>query len=145
MIRLDLKSEPFWLDLPAGVRLRVRPLTTGLMAAARADGEVRALGDEASLEEQALVMAKAVARLAVLDWEGVGDEAGNPIAVTPEGIGALLDLWPVFEAFQLGYVARGLLVAQEGNGSAPSPGGSGAGAGTTAPRAAANATTARSG
>jgi hypothetical protein len=45
-------------------------------------------------------MAKAVARRAVLDWEGVGDDAGNPRARQPEGIDALLEIWPVFEAFQ---------------------------------------------
>lgn len=145
MIRLDLKSAPFWLDLPAGIRLHLRPLTTGLMAAARADRAVHALAADAAPEVQALVLAKAVARAAILDWEGVGDADGNPLPVSPEAIDALLDLWPVFEGFQLGYVAKGLLVADEGNGSAPSPGGSGAGAGTTAPRAAANATTARSG
>jgi hypothetical protein len=46
-------------------------------------------------------MAKAVARRAVLDWEGVGDDAmGTIVPVTPEGIDALLEIWPVFEAFQ---------------------------------------------
>ncbi|WEJ79319.1 hypothetical protein EQ718_10780 [Paracoccus versutus] len=33
-------------------------------------------------------------------WEGVGDAYGNPVPVTSEGIDALLDIWPVFEAFQ---------------------------------------------
>ena len=36
MIRLDLKREPYWLDLAPGVRLRVRPCTTALVMAARA-------------------------------------------------------------------------------------------------------------
>ncbi|MFN4201879.1 MAG: hypothetical protein ACK4GM_02335 [Tabrizicola sp.] len=143
MIRLDLKSAPFWLDLPAGVRLKLQPLTTGLMAAARADATVQALAADAAPEVQALVLAKAVARAAILDWDGVGDADGNPLPVSPEAVDALLDLWPVFEGFQLGYVAKGLLVAQEGNGCAPSPAGTGAGAATTADPAAANAETAR--
>ena len=37
MIRLDLKREPHWLDLGHGVRLHVRPCTTALMMAARAE------------------------------------------------------------------------------------------------------------
>src|SRR6266511_6214144 len=36
MIRLDLKREPYWLDLAPGVRIRVRPCTTALVMAARA-------------------------------------------------------------------------------------------------------------
>ncbi len=48
----------------------------------------------------ALAMAKAIARRAVLDWEGVGDDTGQPLPASPEGIDALLEIWPVFEAFQ---------------------------------------------
>ena len=33
MLRLDLTTEPRWLDLGHGVRLRVAPLTTALMVA----------------------------------------------------------------------------------------------------------------
>ena len=128
MLRLDLTAEPRWLDLGHGVRLRVAPLTTALMVAARADLAVAALPETASPEALALAMAKALARRAVLDWEGVGDASGDPLPVTPAGIDALLDVWPVFEAFQTGYVAKGLLLDAEKNASAPSPNGPTAGA-----------------
>ena len=82
---------------------------------------IEALADTSTQEELALAMAKAVARRAVLDWEGVGDDAGNIVTVTPEGIDALLEIWPVFEAFQTRYVARGLILDAEKNVSAPSP------------------------
>jgi hypothetical protein len=36
MIRLDLKREPYWLDLVPGERVHVRPCTTALIMAARA-------------------------------------------------------------------------------------------------------------
>jgi hypothetical protein len=49
----------------------------------------------------------------VLAWEGVGDTDGNPIDPGPETIDALLDIWPIFEAFQLAYVSKGLLLEQE--------------------------------
>ncbi len=77
-------------------------------------------------------MARAVARLAILEWEGVGDAEGNPVDVSPEGIDALLDLWPAFEAFQAAYVAKGPLLELEKNASAPLPNGPAAGAKATA-------------
>ena len=52
--------------------------------------------------------------------------------VTPEGIDALLEVWPVFEAFQASYMAKGLLLDAEKNASAPSPSGTSAGATATA-------------
>jgi hypothetical protein len=145
MLRLDLASEPRWLDLGHGVRLRLAPLTTALMVAARADLAVTALPETATPEALALAMAKALARRAVLDWEGVGDAQGEPLPVSPEGVDALLDVWPVFEAFQTGYVAKGLVLEQEKNASAPSPSGPTAGATPTARPARRSARTARRG
>lgn len=145
MIRLDLKRKPYWLDLGHGVRLHVEPLTTALMMAARADPAVEALPETAGQDQLALAMAQAVARRAVLDWEGVGDAEGNPLPVTPEGATALLEVWPIFEAFQLAYVAKGLVLDQEKNVSAPSPSGTSAGATATAKPVRRRARTARAG
>ena len=36
MLTLDLPVEPYWLDLPRGVRVEIRPVTTAVMAAAQA-------------------------------------------------------------------------------------------------------------
>ena len=132
MIRLNLTATPEWLDLAPGFRLLVGPLTTALMVSARADPAIEALPKGASQEALALAMAKAVARRAVLDWEGVGDAMGTIVPVTPEGIDALLEIWPVFEAFQTQYVARGLILDAEKNVSAPSPTGPSVGATDTA-------------
>jgi len=132
MLRLDLTAEPRWLDLGYGVQLRAAPLTTALMVASRSDAAVEALPDAATDEERALVFAKAIARRAVSEWEGVGDADGNPAPVTPEGVDALLEVWPIFEAFQAIYVSKGLLLDAEKNVSAPSPTGTSAGATATA-------------
>ena len=132
MIRLNLTASSSWLTLAPGLRIKLTPLTTALMVSARADPAIDALPDTATQEETALAMAKAVARRAVLDWDGVGDSAGNPLTVSPEGIDALLEVWPVFEAFQTRYVARGLILDAEKNVSAPSPTGPSAGATATA-------------
>jgi hypothetical protein len=145
MLRLNLAREPYWLDLGHGARLHVEPLTTALMMAARADPAVEALPETAGHDQTALAMAQAVARQAVLDWEGVGDAEGKPLPVTPERVDALLEVWPIFEAFQLGYVAKGLVLEQEKNVSAPSPSGTSAGATATAKPARRRARTARGG
>jgi hypothetical protein len=50
----------------------------------------------------------------------------------PAGIDALLEVQPIFEAFQAIYVAKGLLLDAEKNASAPSPSGTSAGATATA-------------
>ena len=135
MIRLNLTAAPAWLTLAPGLRLQVAPLTTALMVSARADPAIEALPGFATQEELALAMAKAVARRAVLDWEGVGDDAGNAVPVSPEGIDALLEIWPVFDAFQTQYVAKGLILDAEKNVSAPLPTGPSAGVTATARRA----------
>ena len=131
MIRLNLTTTPQWLNLAPGLRLLVGPLTTALMVSARADPAIEALPETATPEDLALAMAKAIARRAVLDWEGVGDDQGQPLPVTPEGIDALLEIWPIFEAFQTQYVAKGLILDAEKNVSAPLPSGPSAGATAT--------------
>ena len=70
----------------------------------------------------------------------------HPGAGQPAGIDALLEVWPIFEAFQAIYVSKGLLLDAEKNASAPSPTGTSAGATATArPAARARARTARRG
>jgi hypothetical protein len=132
MLKLNLSNEPDWLDLGHGVRVFLAPLTTAMMVAARSDPALAALPEDATDEENALVFAKALARNTVAKWDGVGDVDGNVIPVSPEGINALLDVWPLFETFQTDYVAKGLVLDQEKNVSAPLPNGSSAGARSTA-------------
>ena len=145
MIRIQLSPEPQWLDLGHGVRLQLMPLTTALMVATRSDPAVQALDGDASNDTRAAVFAAALARRAVIDWEGVGDADGGVIAVSPDGIDALLSLWPIFEAFNLHYVSPGMLLDAEKNGSAPSPTGTSVGATAIARPAAPNARTAQRG
>ena len=135
MLRLNLSSTPDWLDLGHGVRVFVEPMSTAVMIAARRDPQIVALGDTMETltnDDLALIMAKAVARIAIKDWDGVGDAKGKPVVVTPAGINALLEVWPIFEAFQTKYVNSGFLLEQEKNASAPSPTGNSAGARATA-------------
>jgi hypothetical protein len=151
MLRLNLKSAPEWLDLGHGVRILVEPLSTAIMMAARREAQAQIVLPDGADPELAdldtdsigLAMAKAVARIVVTDWEGVGDADGNPAPVSPAGIDALLDIWPIFEAFQTLYVARAMILDAEKNVSSPLPNGSSAGAAITAKPAAKPARTAR--
>ena len=114
MLRLNLSIEPRWLDLGHGVRLLVEPLTTAIMLAARSGADAES--DAAhSNDDLARIVAKAVARIVVKDWDGVGDEDGKPLPLAPEGIDALLELWPIFEAFQTKYIAGALILDAEKN------------------------------
>ena len=83
MLTLDLTNAPRWHDLAPGVRVQLRPLTTALMVATRSDSVVEAPAGDASDEERAVAFAKALARRAVLAWEGIGDADGNPIDPSP--------------------------------------------------------------
>ena len=132
MLKLNLSNELAWLDLGHRVRIRLQPLTTALMVAARNDPAIADLPEDSGDEESALVFAKALGRIAIVDWEGVGDDSGDPVDVSPAGIDALLDVWPLFEAFQTEYVAGGLLLDAEKNVSSPLPSGPSAGAMDTA-------------
>jgi hypothetical protein len=151
MLRLNLKTGPEWLDLGHSVEILVTPMTTALMMAARKDAQGQitlpegpdADASDLDTDRIALAMAKAVARIAIQDWKGVGDDNGFALPVSPEGIDALLDIWPIFEAFQTKYVARAIILDAEKNVSPPLPIGSSAGVESTAKPARAPARTAR--
>jgi hypothetical protein len=127
MISLTLSREPERLDLTHGVTVLIRPLTAAIFSAARADLEADDLID-AEAQEIAAALVKAIARRTILSWEGVGDAEGNVIEPDETAINALFDLWPIYEAFNERFIARWLLLGDEGNGSAPSPTGTSAGA-----------------
>lgn len=143
MIRLNLSKEPRWFDLAAGVRVKVAPITTALVMAARRDPEFAAAsaGDDMAAAEVALV--RALGRLAILEWEGVGTDEGEAAPVTPEGVGALLDIWPIYRSWSDDVLSRIYTLEQEKNASAASPIGSSEEAENTAARARGPAKTAR--
>ncbi|WP_028714368.1 hypothetical protein [Paracoccus sp. J55] len=133
MIRLNLAAGPKWFDLFDGVRFKLRPASSTIMAEARGSARLQKMVEEdASNEALSICLAKEVARLALDEWEGICDEDGKPMEPSPEAIDAALDIWPVFEGFQLKYMAAAMLREQEKNGSAPSQNGTSAGATATA-------------
>lgn len=133
MLRLNLTAEPRWLEMAPGVRFLLAPCTSTVLGLAREAEAVQALIDsDASETELTVALAKEVGNLTIREWEGVGDENGRPVAVSPETVSAVLDVPMIFQKFQLEHVAHGLMLAEEKNVSAPSPNGTSAAARNTA-------------
>jgi hypothetical protein len=141
MLRLNLSRDPKWVDLGHGVRVLALPLTSAILLSLRGDASLEG-GENRSPVEQALIFAKAVASRVIVEWECVGDEDGNVLAVTPEAASALMDVFPLYRAFESNYIVPWLRLESEKNVSAPSPNGTSAGALDTAPHVAGGARTA---
>ena len=148
MITIGTATEDRWLDIVKNkIRLKVRPSSTLITAAARhhrdrqleqvekefkaikaGGGSVEGLPDiEDAVMRQALgelYFSQGLARYAILEWEGVCDEAGHPAPVTPENCDELMQQESlVCNSFVVQYREREFLLAAEGNDSAPSPDG----------------------
>ena len=151
MLRLNISRAPAWLDLAPGVRILLRPADIELVGEAQSDPAfIAAIGTDDLPEDEAaalamdpaqkqrvgLALAIAMAKRAILEWEGMEDEHGKPIAKpTDEGIEALMRHPVVFRKFQRDYMAAAMDVVAEGNGSGPSLNGTSAAVRNTAPRA----------
>ena len=122
MLTLDLPVEPYWLDLPRDVRVEIRPVTTAVMAAAQA-GSARRLGALRAASEDLdpdmarglAFLVKALARHAVLAWEGIGDASGKPLPLSPDAVERLMDLDDIAAAFWDRATSPVVAVAAEGN------------------------------
>ncbi len=136
MIRLDLNRKERWIDVLPGVRLLVRPMGSAIWQGARfavlAEVASREDADEAAVAAaiesrdvggMEANLTVAVAQRAIIEWAGVGDEAGTPILPTAAAIAALLDVDEAYRAFKALYVDPWWQVLDEKKGSAPPPNG----------------------
>lgn len=133
MLRISADAAPRELELPHGVTFTVRPARSDIVIDAMA--ELRREGVELSDMEgaQRVVLAKALARRAVMSWTGVVDDTtGKAAPVAPEFVDAVLDDWQIFAAFEREYVLPLWQMVQEKNGSRSSRNGGSAGGGATA-------------
>ena len=134
MLTLDIPTEPRWLDLPEGVRLLARPITTAVMQAAQASAARRLEAARAAEPldpdwERGLAflyLVQGLARHAVLEWEGVGDATGAPLPLSPEAVDRLMEHDAIASAFWGRATAPVQAVVAEGNGCAPGLPGTGA-------------------
>lgn len=124
MLQLDswLEVIPADGDTPA-VRVKLRPIGR---AAAR-DARDAALASAGIAETDAALyndrVAMALIRACLIDWQGVGDADGVPVAVSPETVAAFLDHPGVLERLTEAFVAPWLARELEKNGFAGSPNG----------------------
>lgn len=94
LVRLNLSTADQWTTLLAGFEILHGPVTSALMAAAghAATGE--------TVEARTVEITRFLARHIIRDWRGAVDDAtGVPIPVTPEAVDAVMDIWPIFRAF----------------------------------------------
>ena len=143
MFNLDLPADPYWLDLPHGVRVKVRPLQSAIIAAATAHADrvvldiIRDRADRLAANEPLDVsatspdtddpnvrrgvyeteLAVGLARYGIIDWDGIGADAEHAAPFSRDGAEKLARsaLGPTFLArYQVPIQA----VVAEGNGSA---------------------------
>jgi hypothetical protein len=132
MIDLSQRSEPYELELPYGLRVTVRPLTTAGMAAAHAaarraveaierqareraeaglalDGlpDLSAEGERDGFYQAQLIRELAVRHITI--WAGVELE-GGPAPPTLANIAAVMELYPVGERFFQEFTLRQVLL-----------------------------------
>ena len=145
MIDLSQRTESYELELPYGLRVTVRPLTTAGMAAAQAAARraVEAIErqarerTEAGLaldglpdlsiegERDGFYQAQLIRELAVRHvtiWTGV-EFGGGPAPPAPENIAAVMELYPVGERFFQEFTLRQVLLNAAKNGYGPSAAG----------------------
>jgi hypothetical protein len=145
MIDLSQRSEAYELELPYGLCVTVRPLTTAGMAAAQAaarrtveaiERQARERTDaglpldglpdlSAEGERDGFYQAQLIRELSIrhiTSWTGIELE-GGPAPPTPENIAAAMQLYPVGERFFQEFTLRQVLLNAAKNGSGLSAGG----------------------
>jgi hypothetical protein len=140
MLKLNLNREPYWLDLPSEVRVKVRPLTSAIFNAARAymtsqlaaHGAVDDPHQRQALAEDYLI--RGLARFAIEAWEGVLEaDSDSPADPTPERIDEVMaNFWHIATAFGEKYTQKHTLLEQEKNASSVASSGISAAARNTA-------------
>lgn len=144
MLRLSLTLAPQWVEVLPGVRLHCAPMTAAVLAEARGAADWQAAATAGNVPLATHLMARRVAQLVTLDWDGVGDLDGNPVEPTEDWIAALFDARKdVADRFFTAVVQPFLVLDAEKNGFGPLPNGTSAeGQTSTAVPAPGSATTA---
>jgi hypothetical protein len=131
------------IDLPLGVKVNVRPITTPIWHQAQAFASRAVLAfiegeevrDDLGIDRDTmpdltdsdakegyrqLLFAQALARAAIISWHGILAEDGTPAEVTPAAINELMLVHAFAESFVIRYTARIIRALEEGNASGPS-------------------------
>jgi hypothetical protein len=131
MLRLNFKTEPYWIDLIEGLRWKVLPFSSIILEQARENmaGEIT---DGMGHRVIYTLLTKEVAKLVVVEWEGVFDTKDQPLPVTVDAVDFALRMPLVSQMFQEHYMTAALQMGFEKKGFAPLPNGISEGAQDTA-------------
>jgi len=147
MIRLNLDASEFrWIDFPGGSRIKVRPMESWMRTVAQeravttmpltpqeraylskpgADLLTSILNEPlqaaAGRHQRASLMLTYLAILAIVEWEGFGDAAGNPIPVSETAVIVMMRNADLFRLFVENYLNDSTVLDAEKNASAPAP------------------------
>jgi len=138
MLKIRTARPDIRVALPDGASILFRSdrPTAGVVAGRRAAGVVVEAGGDAAAASVAFTVALAV--WGAVSWEGVGDEDGQALDLTPETLELLMTEVPeAYRTIDQGFVIPILTRDAEKNGSAPSRAGDtpGSGARKTAKKA----------
>lgn len=137
-MRLAVGTEPEWMDLVEGAAVLVKPPSTPLVFLARAranllldrivegvdaftmvGAEIVGVPDLDSEDQLEMVrqtlFTLCLAELAILDWRGVLDDAGNELPFEVRHVRQLLSYAPAAHAFVGKYLDHSARVSAEGN------------------------------
>lgn len=131
MLRLNFKTEPFWIELIEGLRWKVLPFSSIILEQARENmaGEIT---DDMGNRVHYALLTKEVAKLVVIEWEGVLDTEDQPVPVTVDAVDFALRMPLVSQMFQEAYMTQAFQMGFEKKGFAPLLNGTLAGAQDTA-------------
>jgi hypothetical protein len=131
MLTLNLKRDPYWIDLPSSVRLFVWPLSTAIMSAAQSsilkdigalkekkDAVLDAKNDDEHRGLYHSLLIKAIARHAIIKWENVLSQDSDEIApVVDKNVNDLMDIWFMAQDFWRQYTDALSMLESEGKSS----------------------------
>ena len=143
MLRLVFSAEPFWIDLVGAARVQVLPFTSSVLGRAQAigrrDKRPLPLAQDEAVQEHFNRFSVAMACAAITEWEGIGDQDGEVLPITPETVAGVMSIPACSEAFKLGYMVKAMEILAEKKAFAPSQNGTSAAVRLTAVPAATSA------
>lgn len=103
LVHLDLSTADRWTALIGAFEILHGPVTSAILSeAGYAVAPVTEADDvnAVSVQQRTVMITKFLARTVIRDWRGVvDDETGKDLAVSPAAIDAVMDIWPIFRAF----------------------------------------------
>lgn len=125
-LKLNLQKEPYWIDLPFDVRVKVNPCTTASYFSARSEsfnkwgkildepGKETNEHEKAGLFEEIFI--KALARNAIIEWEGVlNNDNDKKAPINDQTVSDLMEFWDIAQSFGKQYTENTESIKLEGN------------------------------